>query len=401
MKRAFPKKAILLAILAFLASAVVFAVLSVRQGRHFERAFDEMVNGLRVTVLDLNGNVVSDTVQGVGGDHSKREEFQEALSTGFGTAVRRSSSTRADTIYSARQIGPYVLRCAIPYTRLKSLQAADRRGDIVSALAVLSALAFVLLSVALMRRRMARLAHERDIERRRSDEAQRMAKFRRDFVADFSHELRTPLTGILGAAELMGGNFASLSEESRQRLAATLCSQSRRLDKLAGEVLQLAELDSSRPTGEAEGVARLDEVVLRMVGDLEREAVEAGARLLVEAIEECFVRLKVLYAERIVENLVVNAIRHSSAKTIRVSAKKAADGGAVLEVADDGIGIPEEHQSRIFERFYRVDKSRSRMGGGTGLGLAIVKGIVERANATIEVKSAQNSGTIFRILFPA
>jgi two-component system phosphate regulon sensor histidine kinase PhoR len=111
--------------------------------------------------------------------------------------------------------------------------------------------------------------------------------------------------------------------------------------------------------------------------------------------------LKVLYAERIVENLVVNAIRHSSAKTIRVSAKKAADGGAVLEVADDGIGIPEEHQSRIFERFYRVDKSRSRMGGGTGLGLAIVKGIVERANATIEFKSAQNSGTIFRILFPA
>jgi signal transduction histidine kinase len=399
MRRVLTRLAASAAVALALAGALAFAVMTVRQGRHFDRAFDEMVNGLRVTVFDLNGNVVSDTVAGTGGDHSRREEFMEALSTGTGTAVRKSASTGAHTIYSARQIGPHILRCGIPFNRLKRLQSADRRGDLTAALAVLFALVFAFVLVFRMNRRVVMLAAERDAGRRRAEEAERMARFRRDFVADFSHELRTPLTGIVGAAELLGGSGAAeLPEASRRRLAETIRCQSRRLEELSGEVLQLAELDTVAPGGAPRGAADIAGVVAKVVESLRAESGEGSARIVVGPMPRAAAAMPALYVERIVGNLLANAVKHASARTITVSL--AVDGAsAELAVADDGVGIGADDLKRVFERFYRVDKSRGVVVG-TGLGLAIVKHTAEAFGGSARAESVPGEGSVFRVEFP-
>ena len=399
MKRFFLRAATSVAITAALAGAVAFAVMALGQGRRFERAFDEMVNGLRVTVLDLNGNVVSDTVGAVSGDHSKREEFREALATGVGTAVRKSASTGAYTIYSARQIGPHILRCAIPFNRLRQLQAVDRRGDLTAALAVLFALVFTFVLVLRMNRRVAQLAAERDAERRRGEEAERMARFRRDFVADFSHELRTPLTGIMGAAEMLAADSPAISAESRRRLSDTLCGESRRLEALSREVLQLAELDAAEVKTVEGGKTRLDEAVRREICELMPVAAREGVELAVDAVPRLETAVPRHYVGRILSNLVINAVRYASASRISVSLD-ASGGYAHLKVADDGVGIAAEHLPRLFERFYRVDKARSRSRGGSGLGLAIVKHTAEAFGGTVEVRSTLGAGTEFTVRLP-
>jgi signal transduction histidine kinase len=161
---------------------------------------------------------------------------------------------------------------------------------------VLFALVFAFVLVFRMNRRVVMLAAERDAGRRRAEEAERMARFRRDFVADFSHELRTPLTGIVGAAELLGGSGAAeLPEASRRRLAETIRCQSRRLEELSGEVLQLAELDTVAPGGAPRGAADIAVVVAKVVESLRAESGEGSARIVVGPMPRAAAAMPALY----------------------------------------------------------------------------------------------------------
>ena len=219
---------------------------------------------------------------------------------------------------------------------------------------------------------------------------------RREFSANVSHELKTPLTSISGFAEIIRDGLAR--PEDVKDFAGRICNEANRLVALISDIMELSRLDERKGLGERERVglrAAAEEVVSR----LETPAKDKDIHLSI-AGPECEVSGFGLLLDEMVYNLVDNAIKYSGSGghvEIRTAVK---DGKAVLSVCDDGIGIPKEHQSRVFERFYRVDKSHSRATGGTGLGLSIVKHGAAIHDAQVELESAPGRGTCVRLIFP-
>jgi signal transduction histidine kinase len=216
----------------------------------------------------------------------------------------------------------------------------------------------------------------------------RVFQSQRDFVADASHELRGPLTVIRGNVDLLQRN---LSAEDRSESVRVIHQETARMVKIVDDLLLLAEVQSSQPA-QKQKVA-LKEIVLE---ELSRARTLAGRRKIVVGRQENLIvtgdaqRLKQLLA-----NLVDNAIKYTSEQdTITLSLFKDCEY-ACLEVADTGIGIAPEHLPQLFDRFYRVDKARSKGSGGTGLGLAIVKGIAEQHGGGVNATSELGKGSIF------
>jgi two-component system phosphate regulon sensor histidine kinase PhoR len=230
-------------------------------------------------------------------------------------------------------------------------------------------------------------------------ERRRLDRVRRDFVANASHELRTPLTSIRGFVEAL--EDGALNEpETAQRFLGKIRVHADRMAALVEDLLELSRLESGErpPRWEEVAPAEVAEDVVASFSSLaERKGVvllrqDAGAPAVVTDAD----RLR-----RILENLVENAVKYTpSGGRVDVRSLAAPGGGAWLEVEDDGPGIPAEHLSRIFERFYRVDKARSRELGGTGLGLAIVKHLAEGMGASVGVESESGRGTCFRVAVP-
>ena len=225
----------------------------------------------------------------------------------------------------------------------------------------------------------------------------RLEAVRRDFVANASHELKTPAATIQAVAETLG-QAAAEDPEAVPRFASQLEREAVRLSRIVADLLDLSRLESG---------SALDELVslgaaAREEGQrLEESAEHAGVTLEIQTEDE----RRVLGSQRdlalLARNLIDNAIRYSHGGG-RVVVQVGSDGDeVVLSVTDTGIGIPSRDIDRIFERFYRVDRARSRETGGTGLGLAIVKHVVENHGGTIEVESELGRGTTFRIRFPA
>ncbi|MEA4862385.1 MAG: ATP-binding protein [Victivallaceae bacterium] len=228
----------------------------------------------------------------------------------------------------------------------------------------------------------------------------KLESFRSDFVANVSHEIKTPLTGIIGAAEALEEDDESLPPEQRRKMLEILKVQSGRLNNLVHDILSLAELEKQQlATARNFEPTELDAVIENAVNLCAQNAAAAGITLEVRNSLPLAVNADCQLLEQAVVNLIENAIKYSGSKRIDVSVKQA-DGRAVIEVEDYGIGIAQEHQKRIFERFYRVDKSRSREMGGTGLGLAIVKHIAQLHHGTAGVESDPGEGSTFRIELP-
>jgi two-component system phosphate regulon sensor histidine kinase PhoR len=231
-------------------------------------------------------------------------------------------------------------------------------------------------------------------------ERRRHERIRRDFVANASHELRTPLTSIRGFVEAL--EDGALAEPvTGQRFLGKIRTHADRMAELVEDLLELSRLESGErpprweevPTGEL-----ADEVVASFSDRAQRKPLTlARAGNGAPAVVSDADRLR-----RILENLVDNAIKYTPAGGhVEVVARGGSDGGAILEVRDDGPGIAPEHLPRIFERFYRVDKARSRELGGTGLGLAIVKHLAESMGALVTVESELGSGACFRVAVPS
>jgi two-component system phosphate regulon sensor histidine kinase PhoR len=226
-------------------------------------------------------------------------------------------------------------------------------------------------------------------------ELRRLQTVRRDFVANVSHELRTPMTTIRAMAETMleGGPE---DQELTQRYLEKIVREVDRLTAMTDDLLTLSKVENERPLQKPFDLA---EVVRGVVSQLEQKAEQQGIALRCTTVDEARVMGSGSEMTQVVLNLVDNALNYTSEGSVEVSL--GVDGGqAVLKVADTGIGISEEHQARIFERFYRVDKGRSRATGGTGLGLSIVKHIVQTHEGSIEVDSELNKGTTFTVRLP-
>ena len=223
------------------------------------------------------------------------------------------------------------------------------------------------------------------------------SKLRQEFTANVSHELKTPLTSISGYSELIEGGMAK--GEDTVRFAGEIQKNANRLLTLINDILQLSELDTKDFSGEFERV-NLSDTVRNCITLLELTAQKRNVTLLAQNLPtECIVSGTPKMLEELVFNLIDNGIRYNKENgkvTVEIFEN---EDNVRLSVKDTGIGISRKDQERIFERFYRVDKGRSRETGGTGLGLAIVKHIVVVHNAAIEVTSEEGEGTEITVTF--
>lgn len=230
-------------------------------------------------------------------------------------------------------------------------------------------------------------------------ELRRLERVRQQFVANASHELKTPITSIQACIEtLIDG--AVEDPQCRDRFLQTICEQTERLDALVKDLLTLARLESEPMTREPRPI--WVEGLIRMCYERHRQTAERkGLTLTLQPISpDRKIMAEEDALEHILDNLIDNALKYTEpGGTVTLSLRS--DGeSATVEVSDTGIGIPQHHLSRIFERFYRVDRHRSRDVGGTGLGLSIVKHLVQAIGGSISVSSQLNQGSTFSVRFP-
>jgi two-component system phosphate regulon sensor histidine kinase PhoR len=221
-------------------------------------------------------------------------------------------------------------------------------------------------------------------------------RVRRDFVANASHELKTPAASIQAAAETIR-HAASDDAAAVPRFALQLEREAMRLSRIVADLLDLSRLESGSELLERVHIEALVRQQVEAHGDAAREA---GLTLTVEVADTVPVLGSAQDLSLLVRNLLDNAIRYARRTgSVRITTT-ATDRDVILSVADDGIGIPTKDLPRIFERFYRVDRARSRETGGTGLGLAIVKHVAENHGGHVEVESELGRGTTFRVSLP-
>jgi two-component system, OmpR family, phosphate regulon sensor histidine kinase PhoR len=229
-------------------------------------------------------------------------------------------------------------------------------------------------------------------------ELERLERVRKDFVANISHELGTPLAAIQGYAETLRDGALEDAENSR-RFLNIIISHSERINRLASDLLMLSEIETERTPAAAEriSVVELAENALRTMA---AHADEHRVLAYLNAADDVYITAHKGRLERAISNLLLNAINYNRPDgEVRIDVRRA-DATAKISVADNGIGIATQDIPRIFERFYRVDKARSRDTGGTGLGLSIVKHVVERAGGSVVVESQLGKGSIFTLVFP-
>ena len=222
-------------------------------------------------------------------------------------------------------------------------------------------------------------------------------QMQKDLVADVSHELRTPLAAIRGYAEtLLDG--ALEDTENNRRFVEIILSHAIRLNNIAADLLVLSELDSkTAPESPPERIPVLD-VVNSAVHMVQNAASLRGIRLNRDACRECFVAGYRLRLEQAIVNLLDNAVKFNrNDGEVKIECGRTDRGRVSISISDTGSGIPSGELKRIFERFYRVDKARSRPGGGTGLGLPIVKEVIERMGGTVTVESRLGRGSRFTL----
>ena len=347
----------------------------------------------RLTIIAPDGTVMGDTDAEPQENHTTRPEVVQAKKDGVGEDVRRSETTGINTLYVARVFTDgYIGRAAMSLSSVNALVAQTAVGLIVAAVLSL-VLAFVL--ARRLATSTAKPVEEAEVAVRQVDETLQSA--RSEFTANVTHELKTPLTSIKGFTDMLSSGMVSKPEDQK-RFLTMISVEVDRLSTLVDDILTVSELET---VAGATGMERapLMSITREVETILQPQAEKAGVKLNVTGgeVEACIApdRFK-----EVALNLMENAIKYNR-KGGRVTVTVEPVGNqAYFVVADTGIGIPEESQSRVFERFYRVDKGRSRVAGGTGLGLAIVKHIVALYEGNIKLASVVGSGTTVSVTLP-
>ena len=364
--------------------------------------------GFRITFIDQGGQVLSDSQSGANyiymENHSGREEVVDALAQGRGHARRNSESFRSEYVYEAiRQElpggGVLVVRLSM------AVDIAAIASEHVAATAWLSALLGIALGLVIALLYMRRLAlpiqrMEKQLEVT-LEKYKKAENIRKEFVANVTHELKTPLTSISGFAETLQG-AAGDKPEVRNRFLEIISLEAARLARLIDDTLIISDIESGRDKMPEDGDIDVKQAIDEVLGSLLPLAESKNIQLIFDAQYEMHIGGDEGRFKQLMLNLVENAVKYSGdGKTVQVKSVKEDDGRVCVSVRDEGIGISEEDIPRVFERFYRVDKSRSREEGGTGLGLAIVKHIASLFDAELDVESELGVGSTFTIRFPA
>ncbi len=239
--------------------------------------------------------------------------------------------------------------------------------------------------------------HEKLLLSRDVTRWERLESMRRDFIANVSHELRTPLTVLRGFLETLSDARAS-DEKVYRRSLELMTGQAERMQRLVEDLLMLSRLEDSRYPLKEEAV---DVPALLHAVLLEAEGINRGQHRIASRVAPAWLLASREEIRSAFTNLVTNAIRYTPAGGDILVSWGVEDGAPVLSVRDNGEGIAPEHIPRLTERFYRVDRSRSRSSGGTGLGLAIVKHVLQRHQGRLEITSEPGEGSTFSCVFPA
>lgn len=379
-------------------------------------AFKE--ENIRITLIQSDGTVLYDTLADakVMSNHLNRPEVKSALDAGEGSIIRQSDTLDQNTYYYAVKLDSgQILRVARDADSIYTIMqyAVPYLLIIAVVLFIICCISSYFLAEGLIRpvkliaqdiNNIGKTETYEELKpyiaavKNQHDDVLQNALMRQEFTANVSHELKTPLTAISGYSELIEKGMAS-SETETIRFAGEIHKNANRLLTLINDVIRLSELDAEGGEESLEPV-NLREIAETCVNMLSISAEKHHVSLLFEGENAVIMATKQM-AEEVLYNLCDNAIRYNKeGGSVQVMVKDRLDR-VVLTVKDTGIGIPKEHQERIFERFYRVDKSRSKSTGGTGLGLAIVKHILLRLDGVLNLESEEGAGTEITITFPA
>lgn len=385
---------------------------------YIEKDFDPQIDNLRITVIDADGNVKYDSNADIGSmdNHGNRPEVHDALEKGSGHAIRKSNTLDKNTYYYAERLDNGQI-----------VRVAKEAGNIwqfcfkILPTLIIELLLAVVCCIVAARFLAKRLIEPIELLAKNLDDdvpmetykeiqpfldkihsqhkdLKKSTKMRQEFTANVSHELKTPLASISGYAELIETGMAK--QEDVRRFAGEIHKSSIRLLSLINDIIELSELDVMDGEKSTTPVS-LTEEAENCVSMLQMNAEKHGVTISYGGDKEpCVIEANLDMIQEVIYNLCDNAIRYNKqGGHVDVSVFKNEEN-IILQVKDNGIGIPQKDQERIFERFYRVDKARSKKTGGTGLGLAIVKHIAEQHDAQIKLVSNVGEGTSISILFP-
>ncbi len=370
---------------------------------------------LRLTLVAPDGSVLYDNQADETSmqNHLDRPEIAEAFEHGDGNVIRKSATLNKSTYYYAIMLkSGRVLRIARETNNVLSMfLAAVPVMLVVMALLVCVTIIVTHYLTRNILKPIEQMANSLDddthivaykemrpfidtIQKQHADIV-KSSQMRQEFTANVSHELKTPLTSISGYSELIETGMAT--EADVHHFATEIHKNSNRLLTLINDIIRLSELDVSE---DAPVMEKIDlAVIARTATDMLAINAEKNSVTLSYDGNHGYIYANKMMMEELVYNLTDNAIRYNNKNGKVDVSVKTVDDKVILRVKDTGIGIPKEHQERIFERFYRVDKSRSKSTGGTGLGLAIVKHIVARNNAQLDMDSEPGKGTDISVTF--
>lgn len=378
--------------------------------------YDPDVDDLRITMIKKDGKVFYDSFADAKKmeNHANRQEVRQALKHGNGKAIRTSDTLDKNTFYYAVRLDDgNVLRVAKESRSIWSVFIKVTPAILILIfviLAISKMLSDVLTKSLLLpiEQMSENLDHLEDITtykelmpfintiQEQHKNILMNAKMRQEFTANVSHELKTPLTAISGYSELIQNGMTN--EEETIRFAGEIHKSAKRLLTLINDTIRLSQLDTSEQKVIYEAID-LYKIAEDCVNMLKFSAENHGITISIHGTNAYLEGNKEML-EEVVYNLCDNAIRYNNEGGKVDVTVKPVKGKIYLCVEDNGIGISKEHQERIFERFYRVDKSRSKSTGGTGLGLAIVKHIIQQHGAHMELTSEKGKGTKIEIEFP-
>ena len=365
---------------------------AVEDGEPFEEyitTHDKPFDQLRISIITLSGAVVYDNKISLDSldNHKNRPEIADALAKGSGYNIsRQSASDGREYFYSATRGERVIVRTAIPYSStLQDLLEADW-----SFLVVMISITLIMSVVAYFTTR--RLG--KDIERvNRYEAEQERNRLKRQLTNNINHELKTPVASIQVCLETLLSGI-SLSEEKRQELIERCYANNDRLRRLLNDVSLITRMEDGSALIGKERVV-INDIIDEVAKELEMLPEDERLLLHTDFGDEVVIDGNPSLIGSIFRNLTENAIAYSEGRNIYISLLENNDKLCRIRFEDDGKGVEHKHLSHLFERFYRVDKGRSRQKGGTGLGLAIVKHAVQFHGGLIEVTNRPGCGLRF------
>ena len=392
----------------------IYAAIKI-SGESYVDVLDSVEKNTRITLIDEQGNVHYDSSKTTGAElenHKNRPEVKEAMQSGSGQDVRKSNTVGKEMFYYAVKLPDgNILRVS------KSVDSSLRTAIMILPPMGVIAVVMLLFAWALSRWQVAKLIkpiNELDLNDplqndvyeeltpllkridQQNKEKDAIANMRKEFSANVSHELKTPLTSISGYAEIMKSGL--VKPEDMPRFSERIYQEASRLITLVEDIIKLSKLDEEKVELEKEMVDLYQltrEICNRLSPQLTARNIHVevtGEHAKVYGVRQVL--------DEMLYNICENAIKYNKeGGSIKIWVGNTLQGKKVI-VRDTGIGIPEDQKDRIFERFYRVDKSHSKETGGTGLGLSIVKHGAILHNAEVHVESTLGKGTRMELLFP-